>query len=98
MCPASSLSLINRVLTVQGKALNLGLEDLALERAAAAQLLVDPNGAPVGLVPTADLSSVVVITGSGTNTVDIEQSTAGVPITVNLGTGTNAVTISGNRQ
>ena len=97
VAPSTSLSLINRVLTVQGKALNLGSENLALS-VVSSQLLVNLNGVNVGLVPTSDLSSVVVTTGSGTNTVDIEQSTAGVPITVNLGTGTNAVTISSNRH
>ena len=85
-----------RVLVINGAAPASGGAAITLD-AVGSQLRATLNG-QVDLIDAAELAGVLVSTGSGPSTIDVEHTFLNAPVTLNLGSGTTSVTISGRAQ
>jgi hypothetical protein len=82
-----------RALTVSGDQLSNRNDTITLDRSDANGVRVTLDGETAQFEPNA-LSSVAVAGGTGTDTINVEWTAAGVPVTVRLGNGTDTVNLS----
>jgi hypothetical protein len=82
------------VLTVNGDQLADHNDNITIDKAASSSgVVVTVNGEQYSFEP-GSISSVVVNPGTGDDTINIEHTVSGVPVTVNLGNGNDTVNIS----
>jgi hypothetical protein len=81
------------VLTVNGDQVASRSDTLTLDRSSAGGVTVTLNGEWAQFEPNA-VSAVNVFSGNGADTINVERTVAGVPVTVRLGNGTDTVNLS----
>ncbi len=86
----------NRILGINAASLGAGNDSITV-LATGSEILADVNG-QVGIIAASNLAGITMTTGNGTNVIDIDETAAGVPVTVSLGNGANTVSISGLGQ
>ncbi len=88
--------LIPRVLTVNGDQLANHNDSITVD-ANGSDVRVTLNGEVAQFEP-GQISSIVVNTQTGNDTVNVERTLAGIPVTVNLGGGTDIVNVSASAR
>jgi hypothetical protein len=84
----------NRVLFVHGDQLATTLNDSITLKIVGSDEVVQENGESA-VIPLRELDAVVVQEGQGTDTIDVEGTAYGVPVTIAPGTGADTINIDG---
>jgi hypothetical protein len=85
----------NRVLFVHGDQPTTGtLNDSITLSVVGTDEVVQENGESA-VIPLSELNAVVVQNGQGIDTINIESTASGVPVTIDAGSGTNTINVDG---